>query len=173
MTYKRVTLTVITAMLILCLVGCSTAQVVTDLQIALDAITVALPVLGGLSGLPADVLAAVTTYLTATNQALGQASTILDGPGSVDEKFAAVGALFAGIAAPIVPPQYAALAQLVQTIATDVGRFLGAASGMKLGLVTAPAPRLTKLSIDDRLKLAHAHAVATDNAVKLAKMARK
>jgi hypothetical protein len=165
----------IAALLILSLVGCTTSQVVSDLQIALDAITVALPILGTLTGVPADVSTAVTNYATAANQALGQAATILDGPGTDAEKAAAIAAAFAGIAAPVVPAQYAALAQLVGTIAAEVAAFLGSVPGLGTAQERASAaksPHTTKWSLDERIKLSRAHSVAQDNAAKLAKIKR-
>lgn len=164
--------------IVLCiaLAGCSTATVITDLQVALDAISVALPILGGLTGIPPSVSTAVTAYVTAANEALGQASTILSGPGTDAEKAAAIAAAFAGIAVPVVPAQYAALASLVQTIAQDVAAFLASVPGTATPAARAAfskSPHTTTWSFDERLQLDHAHSVASDNAIKLAKIPRK
>lgn len=158
--------------LILALAGCTTSTIVTDLQVALDAISAALPILGSLTGVPANVVTAATSYVSAANTALGQSSTILDGPGTDAEKAAAIAAAFAGIAVPVVPVQYAAIAQLIQTVAADVAAFLatvpaGSPAQMKLA---AKSAHVTKWSIDDRLRLAHAHAVANDNEKRLEKL---
>ena len=172
---KRRSYAAIAALLILSLVGCTPSQVVSDLQIALDAITVALPVLGTLTGVPADVVTAVISYSAATNQALGQAATILDGPGTDAEKAAAIAAAFAGIATPLVPAQYTALATLVGTIAGDVAVFLASVPALGTQMAreaAAKSPHATKWSMDERIKLSRAHNVASDNAAKLAKIKR-
>lgn len=166
----------IAALLTLSLAGCSTSTVITDLQVALDAVTVALPVIGGLTGVPADVSQAVTKYVTATNQALGEASTILDSAGTDASKATAIAAEFAGIAVPVLPAQYASIAQLVATIAADVAAFLGSVPGLgtaKARAMAASVPHQTKWSLDERLRLSHAHSTAADNASRLAKIARK
>lgn len=155
-------------------VGCSTSTVITDLQVALDAISVALPVIGGLAGVPADVSAAVTKYATAANQALGEASTILANPGTDASKASAIAAAFAGIAVPVIPAQYIALAGLVGTIAADVAAFLGSVPAMPAAARARAmlTPRTTEWTLDERIKLGHAHSTAQDNAAKLAKMAK-
>ena len=94
MTYARVSLAML-LILVLALTGCGSA--VNDLQVALDAITTAFPIIAGLTGVPAATTAEVVNYLDAANNALDQASTILAGP---------------------------ALASLVQAIAGDVAKFL-------------------------------------------------
>ena len=78
--------------------ACTSSQIVTNLEIALDAISAGLPILGTVSGVPADVVTSAETYLTAANSALGQASTILAGGGTAAEKSALIIAAFAGIA---------------------------------------------------------------------------
>ena len=163
--------------IVLCiaLAGCSTATVITDLQVALDAISVALPILGGLTGIPPDVSTAVTSYVTAANSALGQASTILAGTGTDAEKAAAIAAAFAGIAAPVVPAQYVALASLVQTVAQDVAAFLASVPGATSPQVlnAAKSPRTTRWSTSELVKLANLKSLANDNAIRLAKIPRK
>ena len=160
-------------LLCITLAACSTATVITDLQVALDAISVALPILGSLTGVPPDVSNAVASYVTAANSALGQASTILVGSGTDAEKAAQIAAAFAGIAAPVVPSQYAELAQLVATVAKDVAAFLASVPGGPQLLTAAKAPHTTKWSSLELVRLANLRSVATDNAAKLAKLPRK
>ena len=158
---------------IMILTGCSTATVITDLELALDAISAALPVLLPLVDVPADapVAAAVQTYLTAANSALGQASTILAGTGTDASKAAAILAAFAGIAAPVVPAQYGTLAAQVATVAQDIAAFLAFVPGTGVaGALRATAGGTHKWSAGERLKLAHARSAATSNGEKLAKM---
>jgi hypothetical protein len=162
---------VLAALLILS--ACSPSQTIGNLQIALDAISAALPIVSGLTGIPQPLVTTVETYITATNQALGQSSTILAGSGTDAQKAAQIAAAFAGIAAPIVPGQFSAIASLVQTIAGDVASFLGsvpAATANALtgggGLASVPATHTTKWSKRDYEALAKATATANTNAAK-------
>ena len=175
MTKSRNLAALVAILLCITLAGCSTATVITDLQVALDAVSVALPILSSLTGVPPDVANAVTSYVTAANSALGQSSTILSGPGTDAEKAAAIASAFAGIAVPIVPPQYAALASLVQTLAKDVAAFLASvpSSASVAKLAAAKAPHTTTWSSSERDKLAHATSTANSNAAALAKLPRK
>jgi hypothetical protein len=159
--------------LILILSGCSTSQVLSNLQIALDAVSVALPILAGLTGVPAPVVAAVESYVQATNTALGQASTILAGAGTDAQKAAQIAAAFAAIAVPVVPAQYAVLVQLVATLAADVAQFLAGVPAATAAVAHASGATMTKWSTRDREVLAHCTAVANSNAIALAKIAGK
>lgn len=175
MTHKRNRLTLV-ALLIISMVACTTSQVVGNLEVALDAVSVALPILGGLTGTPTDLTSAAVTYVAATNQALGEATTILGGPGTDAEKAVAITAAFASIAVPVVPPQYAALSQMITTVASDVAAFLASVPALatpQARAVAVRAPHTTKWAVRDRLRLMHAHSVAVDNAVRLAKLLRK
>jgi len=160
---------------IMVLTGCSTAQVIANLQIALDAVTVALPILASVTGVPADTVTTVDAYVTATNTALGQASTILAGAGTDAEKAAQITAAFAAIAKPVVPSQYAAIAQLVETLASDVATFLASVpgTGIALQMRAAGGVRTTAWSGHDREVLAHCTSTANANTVALAKLPRK
>jgi len=174
---------VIAAILIIMLVACTSTQIVTDLEVALDAIQVGLPILGTVSGVPADVLTAAQTYVAAANSALGQASTILTGPGTDAEKTALIFAAFAGIAAPNIPAQYQAIAQLVSVVAADVAKFLaslppastaGIAATRTVGNSAAVMGHTThRWSPTDQAKLAHALSVANANSAALAKLRGK
>lgn len=157
---------------LLILTACSSSQVVSNLQIALDAITVALPVLGGLTGVPPATVAAATTYVAQANQALGQASTILAGPGTDAQKSLQIFAAFAGIAKPDIPTQYGALVSIVATVAQEVGKFLESlpAAPAAPGKATATAPHITVVSSGDAAKLEHAREQAAANAAAIAKM---
>ena len=160
MTYARVSLATL-LILVLALTGCGSA--VNDLQVALDAITTAFPLIAGLTGVPAATTAEVVNYLDAANNALDQASTILAGPGTDAQKTAQIVAAFAAVVAPVVPSQYSALASLVQAIAGDVAKFLA-------GLPATTSTGTTTLSQVDRNKLAHASTVAGSNRVALRKL---
>src|ERR1700734_2400403 len=165
----------VAAILIICLVGCTSTQIVDSLQVALDAISVALPVLGTVSSVPPDLLASVETYLTAANSALGQASTILTGGGTDAEKTALIVAAFASIAVPAIPAQYAPIAQIVSAVAADVAQFLaslpsstsaGIAATKTWGNSAAVMGHTThKWSVKDLAKLAHAKATANANSM--------
>ena len=155
--------------LLLVLASCTSSQVITNLQIALDAISAGLPILAGITGVPANTVTAVETYITATNSALGKASTILAGPGTDAEKAAQIAAAFANIALPVVPSQYAAIAALVATVAGDVAQFLASvpASTPAVAAKTATPAKTTSWSAHDKEMLAKCSSTANSNAVKL------
>jgi hypothetical protein len=171
MNYSRKPLAFTLAFLLI-LSACSTSQTITNLQIALDAISAGLPILSGLTGVPPATVTQVETYLTATNQALGQASTILAGPGTDAQKAAQITAAFASIAQPVVPAQYAAIVALVATVAGDVANFLGSVPGstssMQLAARSASASgHTTTWSKTDYEALAHCTSTYNMNAMKL------
>lgn len=153
---------------ILALVGCSTGTVITNLQTALDAISAVIPILGTITGVPVDDVSAAETYVQAANQALGQASTILAGSGTDASKAAQIAAAFAGIAAPVVPAQYANIVALVQTVAGDVAQFLASVPATSTAAANAIATggHTTKWSDADRARLARATVTANANAAK-------
>lgn len=124
----------VVAILLCTLTGCGVSPV-TTLELAVGAAEVALPLI---PGVPADVAAAVESYLSATSSAITQASTILAGPGTDAQKAAAITAAFAGIAVPVVPAQYQALATAVAKVAQYVEQFL-VASGSAVS-TTAGSP---------------------------------
>jgi outer membrane lipoprotein SlyB len=147
----------------LVLVGCGASTAIENLQLAVDAVTAALPIIGTISGIPPATITRVTTYLDATNQALAQSASILAAPGTDAQKTAQIVGAFAGIAEPVVPPQYAAIAGLVQTIARDVASFIAS-------LPPATATTTTALSADQRARLAKIAARAKTNRESLAHM---
>jgi hypothetical protein len=104
--------------------ACSQNEVVTDLELAVNAVEVALPLIGPSVGLPANVSSQIQTYLGLTSQAIGKASDILAGSGTDVQKAAAVAAAFAGIAVPAVPSQYQGIASAVQQVTALVTKFL-------------------------------------------------
>ena len=156
---------------ILILVGCTTDQVVADLQIGLQAITALFPLIAGAFGAPASVTNSVVAYAIAANSAFSQADTILLSNASTATKTAQIVALFAAVEAPVVPAQYSALASQVSTIAADVAKFLAALPAATPAAARAqPAP--TTLSAASRTKLIQAQTVAASNAEKLRTLLR-
>lgn len=117
---------------VLLLAGCGTSQVITSLELAIDAVAAALPLIGPAAGLPADLTAQLEGYLGATSTAVSQASDILAGPGTDEQKAAQIVAAFAGIAVPIVPAKYQGIATAIQQVAQMVAKFLA----------TLPSPAL-------------------------------
>lgn len=149
-------------------VACSGSSVVAALETALEAIQIGLPTLAALTGIPQSIVTATDNYVAAVNTALQQSTAILAAPGTDAEKAAAILALFASIAVPVVPAQYQALAQLLSTVASDVAAFL---SSVPRGqMLTAKAGHTTSFSAADRARLAHAKEIAADNVIKLAKL---
>jgi hypothetical protein len=144
------------AFLIVCLMGCGQTTVIQNLQITLDAITAAFPIIAGLTTIPPATVTDVETYLDATNTALAQASTILAGPGTDAQKAAQIAAAFAAIAQPVVPAQYASIVTLIGTVAKDVATFLAS-----LPAVTTTST--TTLTANNRVALLHASVSAAGN----------
>lgn len=159
--------TCIAVFLVLCLagVGCGQNTVITDLETALSVISGAFPIIAGLTGVPPATVTAVENYLDATNSALGQASTILAGPGTDGQKAAQIVAAFAGIAVPVVPPQYAALAALVQSLAKDVASFLAS-------LPASSSTGTTVLTTDNRTHLSTAQTSVSNNRAAIGQLRR-
>jgi hypothetical protein len=154
--------TAIAAFLILaCLIGCGQTTIIQNLQITLDAITAAFPIIAGLTTLPPATVTDVENYLDATNSALAQATTILAGPGTDAQKAAQITAAFAAIAQPVVPAQYASIVTLIGTVAKDVATFLAS-------LPAVTTTTTTTLSTANRAALSHASVSATYNKIALA-----
>ena len=161
--------------LVACLlsVGCAPGQLYSNLQLALDAIQVAFPVISAAAGLPPDVVAVVSAYLGATNDALGKAITILSGPGSDAQKAAAITAAFAGIAKPIIPAQYQAIAGIVQTIAQKVADFLASLPTVTPGAALKTQPLPAALTAAQTAALAKAQTTYAANAAKITALKAK
>lgn len=154
---------------LLLLTGCTNNQVITDLTLAVDALEIALPLIGPSAHLPPDLEAQIQAYLGATSQAITQASDILAGAGTDAQKAAAITAAFAGIAQPLIPPQYAGIGAAVAQVASLVSKFLGslpatkvAAEAVSARTVAMPGAnaKTTALSKGDISKLAKVKARA-------------
>ena len=166
---KRKTFGIALLVLALVLSGCTSNQVITSLEVAVQAVTVALPVLSALGGIPPDLANASVSYASAVNQALSQASQILDSTGTDAEHAALIAAAFAGIAVPVVPAQYQALASVIQALATDVAHFLGGLPGASIAMARTSGPaHFTKWSDAEKGRITAAHQKAVANAVVLA-----
>ena len=70
------------AVLLLLMAGCNSNQVITSLELAIDAVSATLPLIGPSAGLPPDLQADIQRYLGATSDAVDQAAVILNGPGT-------------------------------------------------------------------------------------------
>lgn len=150
-------------LLFLGLAGCTSSEVITDLQLAVDAVSVALPLIAPAAGLPATLVAAIDTYLGATSQAISQASTILAGADTDAQKAVAIAAAFAGIAAPLVCPdqapgappcKWAGLAAAIQAVAADVAKFLATEPVAASLAKTASPSHVTTWSASQQAQLA-------------------
>jgi hypothetical protein len=131
--------------LVLALVGCGTSTVISNLQLAIDAVTAGLPIIANLTGVPPATVAQVTQYLNDVNTALGDASLILSATATDAQKAAKIAADFAAIVKPDVPAQYQAILGLVATIAQDVAQFLASLPTSPSGTTTFTAAQRTQL----------------------------
>ena len=168
------TKTAIVFLLIFSLVGCGANQVLANLQLALDAVSLALPIVGAYTGAPPELITSIVTYCDQANTALGQAAPILSGPGTDAQKAAQITALFASIAVPDVPAKYAPLVALVATLAGDIAKFLAslpAAPASKT--LAASKPSTTTLSSADRLALVKCVDTSAANRAKLLGMKKR
>ncbi|HXN49862.1 MAG TPA: hypothetical protein VN893_24635 [Bryobacteraceae bacterium] len=110
----------------LCMIGCTQSQVINDIDIALSAAQVAIPIVAGAAGLPAAQVAAILTWIQAAVKALGSVSNRLSVGGSTGEVAAGITADLAGVAASVPDLQGvpASIAGVVQTLATDIQKVL-------------------------------------------------
>lgn len=158
--------------LVLALAGCSSDQTINALDLTVDAVSAALPLLAPSAGIPAALTSQLQGYLGATSTAIASASDILAGPGTDGEKAAQIAASFAGIAAPSVPAQYQGIANAVQQVALMVAKFLAdlppaspaaavaKPAGSSSFLAPAPKSKTTKFSAAQKKKLAEIKAKA-------------
>ena len=103
---------------LLILAGCSATS---DLNLVVGALEVAVPLI---PGVPPAIATVAEAYLAATSQAIASATDILAGTGTDAEKAALIAQAFAGIAEPVVPPQYQALVNALSKVAGYVANFL-------------------------------------------------
>jgi hypothetical protein len=133
-------------LLILALSNCGASTVINNLQLALDAVTAALPVIASITGVPPATVAQVTKYLDDVNTALGQASMILSATATDAEKAAKITQIFTAIVKPDVPAQYQPIVGLVGTIAQDVAQFLSSLPTSPSGTTSLSAQQRTQLA---------------------------
>ena len=161
----------VTLAAILVLFGCSSSQIVSNLQLVVDGVSAALPAIASATGLPASTVASVETYLSQVNTAAESAATILASTATAQQKAAQIAAAFAGIVQPDLPPSAQAIAGLVQTIVQDISKFLISVGAPLPGAMSpASVPSNAKLSAADLSKLTTIHSKIAENGVKLARM---
>lgn len=137
---------------ILILVGCTSSQIVNTLEDVVTAAEVAVPVIGGASGVPASTISQIVTYLQAVSMATSQAATILSGAGSSAEKSAQIIAAFAGVASGLNLPAGTAgdVVAVVSAVSQAVVRFLSNFPTSP----AAPVPTI-KISAADQITLSN------------------
>ena len=121
----------------LCMIGCTQSQIINDIDIALSAAQVAIPIVAGAAGLPAARVAELLTWIQAAVKALGSVSNRLSVGGSTGVVSAGITADLAGVVASVPDLQGvpASIATVVQALATDVQKVLatyGAKSSLAL-----------------------------------------
>lgn len=121
---KKIMLSLVAAVMLTC-VACSQNDVITSLQLSVDAASVALPLVAQSAGITPALEIQLENYLQATNTAISQASTILAGPGTPQEKSAAILAAFSADVIPVMPAGTPlAVVQAIQAVSQDVAKFL-------------------------------------------------
>lgn len=135
---------------LLALVSCGTATVISALQLAVDAVTIAVPLIAAVTGVPAATVNLLLSYLGQVSQAISGAAKILAEPGTPAQQAAAIVALFASIAAPDLRGLPGAIVSAIQLVAKRVGEFLG---HFPLSQAMASNQGTVKFSDDDLRKL--------------------
>jgi hypothetical protein len=122
----------------LCMIGCTQSQVINDIDIALSAAQVAIPIVAGAAGLTAAQAAEILTWIQAAVKALGSVSDRLSAGGTTAEVSAGITADLAGVVASVPDLQGlpSSIASVVQALATDVQNVL-ATYGTKSSLAAA------------------------------------
>ena len=131
----------------LCMIGCTQSQIINDIDIALSAAQVAIPIVAGAAGLPAAQMAEILTWVQAAVKALGSVSNRLAVGGSTGVVAAGITADLAGVVASVPDLQGvpASIASVVQALATDVQNVLatyGAKSSLALSSHSALGVRV-------------------------------
>lgn len=123
--WKQKTAVVIAIALCLCTIGCSESQVITDIDIALSAAQVAIPIVGA-AGLPVGQTTEILTWIQAALNALGSVSNRLSAGGTAAEISAGITADLAGVAAsvPNLEGVPSTIATAVEALANDVRNLL-------------------------------------------------
>ena len=137
---------------ILLLTACTPSTLVSSLQIAVDAVTVAIPVLAA-AGVDSATLMQVQTYLTAVSTATEEAATELATSDTSAVKVSKIVADFAGVVAPVIGnPRVSAV---VQAVAAAVQSFLTLLQQQQPSgpAAKAIASTVVKPSFADRSKL--------------------
>jgi hypothetical protein len=108
------------------MIGCTQSQIINDIDIALSAAQVAIPIVAGAAGLPAARTAEILTWIQAAVKALGSVSNRLSAGGSAGEVAAGITADLAGVVASVPDLQGlpASVASTVEALATDVQNVL-------------------------------------------------
>ena len=139
---------------LLILAGCSATS---DLNLVVGALEVAVPLI---PGVPPAIATVAEAYLAATSQAIASATDILAGTGTDAEKAALIAQAFAGIAEPVVPPQYQALVNALSKVAEYVAKFLAKE--------TSPISGTSKVSMARSTRGSPTHIASAEEKAKLA-----
>jgi len=120
------------------MIGCTQSQVINDIDIALNAAQVAIPIVAGAAGLPAAQAAEILTWIQAALKALGSVSNRLSAGGTTAEVSVGITADLAGVVASVPDLQGlpSSIASVVQTLATDIQNVL-ATYGTKSSLAAS------------------------------------
>ncbi len=137
-TQKAAVRSVIVIAVCLCLIGCTQSQIINDINIALNAAQVAIPIVSGAAGLPAAQIAEILTWIQVALKALGSVSNRLSAGGTTAEVSAGITADLAGVVASVPNLQGlpTSIATVVEALATDVQNVL-ATYGMKSSLAAS------------------------------------
>jgi hypothetical protein len=121
---KNIFRATVALVLVLCLlmVGCTQTQIITAVEGAVSAASIAFPVVAGAANLAPAVVSLIMEGLQAANQALAAISTALAAGGSTASIAATITNDLAGVVAQLkgLPPLVGEVATDVQTVVTDL-----------------------------------------------------
>ncbi len=153
----------------LCMIGCTQSQIINDIDIALSAAQMAIPIVAGAAGVPAARVAEILTWIQSAVKALGSVSNRLSVGGPAGQVATGITADLAGVVASVPDMQGlpASIATAVQTLATDVQNVLAtyggksslplkshSALGNKVRFGSSDQKRIAELKAKDQAALA-------------------
>lgn len=147
MNTKSKTSILLVILLSLSMVACSTSQIVTDIDIAVVAVSVAAPVVAAFGGPGAQV---ISTYLTAAASGLNCALAAAQAPGATTASIsAAIATCLASVVVPVLPsgtPQN--IINVINAVAAGIATILKNYGGKKLSV-----SQTIKFSFNDHRKI--------------------
>jgi hypothetical protein len=122
MNMKRAAISVVAILLCLAMVACTQTQIISDIDVALTAASIALPIVASAVGLPPAVTTQIIGWIQLSLKGLTAVTGTLEKGGPAPQVAAEITAELSGIVASVPDLQGlpASIASVVQALATDV-----------------------------------------------------